>query len=173
MKKVQSPAVFEFKARVDNIADFLRSQGYDVKHMVLMEGIARYEGARDWRTYRAKLASSSAESASPVEMASAPVDDAEPPLRRYVYGLMHFCFDCMDRDVEIRFVFNLQKDSLVHLEIAQVRFLGWAEASDTSKDEFEDALRTSDYSYILRSPERAGFGNSDELPDWASLNWPN
>lgn len=61
MKKVQAAGVVEFKSRVDRIAEFLKTQGYDVQHMHLMEGLSRYEGARDWRTYRDQLASTPAQ----------------------------------------------------------------------------------------------------------------
>lgn len=76
MKKAQAAAVVEFKSRVDRIADFLKAQGYDVQHMHLMEGIARYEGARDWRTYRALLATPPAASA-PVMTAENADDEAD------------------------------------------------------------------------------------------------
>lgn len=73
MKKAQAAAVVEFKSRVDRIADFLKAQGYDVQHMHLMEGIARYEGSRDWRTYRALLAVPPAPQANPEDL----VDDED------------------------------------------------------------------------------------------------
>jgi hypothetical protein len=70
MKKVQAAAVEAFKSRVDRLAESLSAQGYDVQHMHLIEGVARYEGARDWRTLRAQLA------AAPALAVEAPGPDA-------------------------------------------------------------------------------------------------
>lgn len=60
MKKVQAATVVAFKSHVDRMAEFLTSQGYKIQHMHLIEGISRYEGARDWRTYHAALAATPA-----------------------------------------------------------------------------------------------------------------
>lgn len=82
MKQVQAAAVVEFKSRVDRIADFLKAQGYDVQHMHLMEGIARYEGSRDWRTYRALLATPPAPQAAPENL----VDDEDENRCMFKHG---------------------------------------------------------------------------------------
>lgn len=72
MKKAQNEAVIDFKSRVDRMENFLKSQGYAVQHMHLVEGLAKYEGSRDWRTYRAQL---TATPAAPAAMRD--TDDVE------------------------------------------------------------------------------------------------
>jgi hypothetical protein len=55
MKHNNTPAVVDFKAQVDRMADYLQAAGYEVKRTHLMEASARFQGARDWRTLRAEL----------------------------------------------------------------------------------------------------------------------
>ena len=57
MKKVEFAAVEAFKTKVENLSAFFAAKGYAIQHMHLMEGLSQYEGARDWRTYRAQLSS--------------------------------------------------------------------------------------------------------------------
>jgi hypothetical protein len=55
MKHNDTPAVVDFKAQVDRMAEFLKAAGYEIKHTHLMEAGARFQGARDWRTLRAEM----------------------------------------------------------------------------------------------------------------------
>lgn len=57
MKQQDHPAVAAFKTRVDRAEESLKASGYTVKRNHLMDALARAEGERDWKHYKAKLES--------------------------------------------------------------------------------------------------------------------
>lgn len=56
MKQQEHPAVAAFKSRVDRAEEAMLGFGYQVKRTHLMDVIARAEGERSWKHYKAKLA---------------------------------------------------------------------------------------------------------------------
>lgn len=54
MPEVKNPVV-EVENRIENLLQFLASQGHSVPKAALKEGIARYEGASDWSALEAQL----------------------------------------------------------------------------------------------------------------------
>lgn len=77
MKKVEFAAVEAFKTKVENLSAFFAAKGYAIQHMHLMEGLSQYEGARDWRTYRAQLSGARKESKSSLRVSPQDVADGK------------------------------------------------------------------------------------------------
>lgn len=58
MQQKEHPAVTAIKTRADRAADALTGFGYDVKRTHLMDVLARIDGERNWKEYKAKLSKS-------------------------------------------------------------------------------------------------------------------